>query len=174
MSSTVLSTRRGGVWLGLVKVRLWLLASSLNDINYRSRRWRLLDRGGRLNQTRRPEHPNQPNSRQEERRKRRKSIFQHSPALHLILSQEHGNQLGFGAWSLSADASHILLKTDHLKQYRHSSFGNYYLHRLSDGSTFPLVPPSNPPRVAHAAWSPTGRSIAWVMANDIYVVQTPT
>ncbi|KAG8722707.1 hypothetical protein FRC08_012586 [Ceratobasidium sp. 394] len=89
------------------------------------------------------------------------------------VKDEHGNILGFNSWSLSADASHILLKTDYLKQYRHSSFGNFYLHRLSDGTTFPLVPPSNPPRVALATWSPTGRSIAWVMSNDIYVVQDP-
>ncbi|KAF8739128.1 Dipeptidyl aminopeptidase, partial [Rhizoctonia solani] len=78
------------------------------------------------------------------------------------VKDEHGNQLVFSSWSLSADASHVLLKTDYLKQYRHSSFGNFYLHRLSDGRTFPLVPPSNPPRVVHAAWSPTGRSIAWL------------
>ncbi|QRV73760.1 dipeptidyl aminopeptidase [Ceratobasidium sp. AG-Ba] len=90
------------------------------------------------------------------------------------VKDEHGNILAFNSWSLSADASHILLKTDHLKQYRHSSFGNFYLHRLADGTTFPLVPPSNPPKVALATWSPTGRSIAWVMANDIYVVQDPT
>ncbi|KAG8746072.1 hypothetical protein FRC10_006175 [Ceratobasidium sp. 414] len=89
------------------------------------------------------------------------------------VKDEHGNSLAFNSWSLSADASHILLKTDYLKQYRHSSFGNFYLHRLSDGTTFPLVPPSNPPRVALATWSPTGRSIAWVMSNDIYVVQDP-
>ncbi|KAG8678003.1 hypothetical protein FRC09_020209, partial [Ceratobasidium sp. 395] len=90
------------------------------------------------------------------------------------VKDEHGNVLAFSSWSLSADASHILLKTDYLKQYRHSSFGNFYLHRLSDGTTFPLIPPSNPPRVALATWSPTGRSIAWVMSNDIYVIQNPT
>lgn len=101
------------------------------------------------------------------------SLFYEDVASYLTFLQEHGNRLGFGSWSLSADATHILLKTDYVKQYRHSSFGNYYLHRLSDGQTFPLVPPSNPPRVVHAAWSPTGRSIAWVMSNDIYVVQDP-
>ncbi|CCO31163.1 hypothetical protein BN14_05198 [Rhizoctonia solani AG-1 IB] len=90
------------------------------------------------------------------------------------VKDEHGNQLAFSSWSLSADASHVLLKTDYLKQYRHSSFGNFYLHRLSDGRTFPLIPPSNPPRVVHAAWSPTGRSIAWVMGNDIYVAKDPS
>ncbi|CAE6405098.1 unnamed protein product [Rhizoctonia solani] len=90
------------------------------------------------------------------------------------VKDEHGNLLAFNSWSLSADASHVLLKTDYVKQYRHSSFGNFYLHRLSDGRTFPLIPPSNPPRVVHAAWSPTGRSIAWVMANDIYVIQEPS
>ncbi|CAE6526034.1 unnamed protein product [Rhizoctonia solani] len=90
------------------------------------------------------------------------------------VKDEHGNLLAFSSWSLSTDASHILLKTDYLKQYRHSSFGNFYIHRLSDGHTFPLIPPSNPPRVVHAAWSPTGRNIAWVMANDIYVVKEPS
>ncbi|KDQ19524.1 hypothetical protein BOTBODRAFT_153437 [Botryobasidium botryosum FD-172 SS1] len=84
-----------------------------------------------------------------------------------------GNTLKWSSWSLSADMSYILLKTDHLKQWRHSSFGNYYVHDLTTHATFPLAPPTTPPTISHVAWSPTGAAIAYVSGNDIYVVPSP-
>jgi dipeptidyl aminopeptidase len=57
------------------------------------------------------------------------------------------------------------------KQWRHSGFSNYYIHSLDDHSTIPLAPPSNPPRIAYATWSPVGSSIAYVAENDIYLVR---
>ena len=82
---------------------------------------------------------------------------------------------------------YVLLKTDHRKvsiqilvsfvlltaipqQWRHSSFGNYYLHSLDDHSTKPIVSPSNPPVVAYAQWAPLGHSIAFVTGNDIHLI----
>ncbi|EIN06216.1 dipeptidyl aminopeptidase [Punctularia strigosozonata HHB-11173 SS5] len=85
-----------------------------------------------------------------------------------------GNPLHYSEWKLSADMKYLLVKADALKQWRHSSFGNYYVHNLEDHSTWPLFPPSHPPTTAYATWSPTGESIAFVTGNDLYVVTSPS
>ncbi|KIR27438.1 dipeptidyl aminopeptidase [Cryptococcus deuterogattii LA55] len=87
----------------------------------------------------------------------------------LVLDLE-GNQLHWTAWALSADMQYVLFKTDHLKQWRHSSFGNYWIHRRHDSFTFPLVPPTSPPTVAKCTWSPVGHALAFVSKNDVYIV----
>jgi len=56
------------------------------------------------------------------------------------------------------------------QQWRHSSFGNYYVHNIVEKKTRPVIPPSDPPRTAYATWSPTGSGIAFVTDNDIYVL----
>jgi dipeptidyl aminopeptidase B len=56
------------------------------------------------------------------------------------------------------------------EQWRHSSFGNYYIHGLEDKTTHPLIPPSHPPTISYVTWSPTGQSIAFVRKNDIYLL----
>ncbi|KAI9510550.1 dipeptidyl aminopeptidase [Russula earlei] len=76
------------------------------------------------------------------------------------LVNEHGNRLIWSSWKLSPDMKYMLIKADSLKQWRHSSFGNYWIH----------IPPSYPPIVAYATWSPIGERIAYVMKNDIFVV----
>jgi dipeptidyl aminopeptidase B len=58
------------------------------------------------------------------------------------------------------------------QQWRHSSFGNYYVHDLETKETHPILPPSNPPLTAYATWSPTGESIAFVQENDLYLLLT--
>ncbi|KAI0249668.1 dipeptidyl aminopeptidase [Lactifluus subvellereus] len=90
------------------------------------------------------------------------------------LKDEQGNGLGWSSWKLSPDMKYMLIKADHLKQWRWSSFGNYWIFNLETKETYPLVPPSNPPTVAYATWSPTGERIAYVMNNDLYVVPTPS
>lgn len=81
-----------------------------------------------------------------------------------------GNQLYFQDWRLSADMKYILLKRDYRKQWRHSSFGNFYVHRLEDGITFPLDEVVMPAQVALAVWAPVGHNVAFVRGNDVYVV----
>lgn len=82
--------------------------------------------------------------------------------------------------------NYILVKTDYKKvspeltparlnhnfaqQWRWSSFGNYYIHKLSDHTTHPVAPPTRPASIAYATWSPTGESIAFVSGNDLYVL----
>ena len=64
--------------------------------------------------------------------------------------------------------------TNFERQWRYSGWGNYYLHSLSDGSTRALLPPTNPPTVAYAAWAPVGQALAYVSNNDLYVLPEPT
>ena len=59
------------------------------------------------------------------------------------------------------------------QQWRHSSFGNYYIYDLTAHVTVPLVTPSWPPETAYAKWSPTGQSIAYVAHNDLFILPSP-
>ncbi|OCF39775.1 dipeptidyl aminopeptidase [Kwoniella heveanensis CBS 569] len=82
----------------------------------------------------------------------------------------HGNKLHWQTWQLSADMEYVLFKTDHVKQWRHSSFGNYWVHRRSDSVTFPVIPPSTHPTTTLCKWSPVGHALAFVNKNDLYVI----
>ncbi|KAI0676150.1 dipeptidyl aminopeptidase [Trametes maxima] len=85
-----------------------------------------------------------------------------------------GRPFGWSSWKLSSDMKYLLVKADYRKQWRHSSFGNYYIYEFDSKRTWPLVPPSHPPTTAYAVWSPTGQSIAYVTENDLYVVPSPS
>ncbi|THU97687.1 dipeptidyl aminopeptidase [Dendrothele bispora CBS 962.96] len=87
---------------------------------------------------------------------------------------EHGKPLAWSNWQLSPDMKFILIKADYKKQWRWSSFGNYYIHNIADKTTHPIIPPSDPPSTAYATWSPTGQSIAYVTDNDLYVLTSPS
>ncbi|KAI5995630.1 dipeptidyl aminopeptidase [Pisolithus albus] len=89
------------------------------------------------------------------------------------VKDENGNQLNWTEWKLSPDMRYILVKADKVKQWRHSSFGNYYVHDLETKATNPLLPPTDPPVTAYATWAPTGQSIAFVASNDLYVLPSP-
>ncbi|PCH36456.1 dipeptidyl aminopeptidase [Wolfiporia cocos MD-104 SS10] len=90
------------------------------------------------------------------------------------LKDEHGRRLIQSSWKLSPDMRYMLLKADTVKLWRHSSYGNYYVHDLQTKTTWPLVPPRYPPKTAHATWSPIGQSIAYVLNNDLYVIPSPS
>ena len=81
-----------------------------------------------------------------------------------------GQRLNWQSWTLSADMEYVLFKTDHVKQWRHSSFGNYWIHRRSDSTTFPIVPPVNTPTISRVTWAPAGHSLAFVNKNDLYII----
>ena len=81
-----------------------------------------------------------------------------------------GNKLQWREWAISADMEYVLFKTDYVRQWRHSSFGNYWIHRLSDSVTFPIVPPTSPPTITRCTWSSVSHSMAYVSENDLYVI----
>ncbi|KAJ8455895.1 hypothetical protein ONZ45_g18849 [Pleurotus djamor] len=86
------------------------------------------------------------------------------------VKDEHNQAIYWSSWKLSPDMKYLLVKTDHKKQWRWSSFGNYYVHEIATRHTRPLLPPTNPPTTAFATWAPTGEAIAYVQNNDLYVV----
>ncbi|KAJ7643291.1 dipeptidyl aminopeptidase [Mycena polygramma] len=86
----------------------------------------------------------------------------------------NGLPLSWASWKLSPDMKYILVKSDHQKLWRWSSFGNYYIHEIATKRTKALIPPTHPPTVAYATWSPTGQSIAYVTGNDLYILPSPT
>lgn len=85
-----------------------------------------------------------------------------------------GERIHFQDWKLSSDKRFVVLKADHRKLWRHSSYGNYYIHRFSDHKTFALRTPAIPAEVAYVEWSPTSHSLAYVYQNDLYIVTAAT
>ncbi|KAF9465555.1 dipeptidyl peptidase IV N-terminal region-domain-containing protein [Collybia nuda] len=86
------------------------------------------------------------------------------------IKDENGQQLWWSDWQISPDMKYILVKADYRKQWRWSSFGNYYVHNIAEKNTFPVTTPTKPSETAYATWSPTGNSIAYVINNDLYVL----
>ncbi|KAF7303130.1 hypothetical protein MKEN_01276700 [Mycena kentingensis (nom. inval.)] len=86
----------------------------------------------------------------------------------------NGIPLSWASWKLSPDMKYILVESDHKKLWRWSSYGNYYIHEISTKKTTPLVPPTHPPAVSYATWSPTGEAIAYVTGNDLYLLPSPS
>ncbi|KAK0215051.1 dipeptidyl aminopeptidase [Armillaria fumosa] len=87
---------------------------------------------------------------------------------------EDGRRLDFWDWKLSPDMQYLLFKADHRKQWRWSSFGNYYVHSIADKATWPIgTSNKTDPKMTYATWAPTGQSIAYVESNDLYVLPTP-
>lgn len=86
---------------------------------------------------------------------------------------EHGQPLYWDDWKLSPDAKYVLFQVDRVKGWRHSSYGNYYIHDLEKGSTQPLAHPSSPPVISYATWAPTSNAVAYVSQNDLYVTPAP-
>ncbi|KAK0188392.1 dipeptidyl aminopeptidase [Armillaria mellea] len=88
---------------------------------------------------------------------------------------EGGRRLDFWDWKISPGMEYLLFKADHRKQWRWSSFGNYYVHSIADKATWPIgTLNKTDPKMAYATWAPTGQSIAYVESNDLYVLPTPT
>lgn len=89
------------------------------------------------------------------------------------VKDERGRPLIWDEWKLSPDAKYILFQADRVKGWRHSSFGNYYVHDLTQGVTKPLVAPTDPPVISYATWAPTRNVVSFVANNDLYVVPSP-
>ncbi|RKP04481.1 dipeptidyl peptidase IV N-terminal region-domain-containing protein, partial [Thamnocephalis sphaerospora] len=55
---------------------------------------------------------------------------------------------------------------------RHSSLAEYIIYQVSDGKTFRLAQSGEQATTSYAEWSPTGHSVLYVRANDLYVRDT--
>lgn len=90
-----------------------------------------------------------------------------------VIDSRTSSPLQWDWWRLSADGEFVLFRSNSRKQWRWSSHGTYWVHRLKDHKTYPLhsaTVGAEEPTVAYAEWSPTGHSIAYVSDNDLYVV----
>ncbi|GAA5990808.1 hypothetical protein JCM10908_000026 [Rhodotorula pacifica] len=89
-----------------------------------------------------------------------------------------GSRLKWSRYQLSADGQYALFDTDWTKVWRHSTLANFYLHRIATSAssssdsprTHPILPPFSPPRTSLALFSPTSHHLAYVHANDLYIL----
>lgn len=89
------------------------------------------------------------------------------------LTNEYNAPFPWADWKLSADMKYLLVKGNYRKQWRWSSFGNYYVHNIASKKTRPIIKTIEPAVTAYATWSPTGESIAFVHENDLYYLPSP-
>ncbi|KIY51898.1 hypothetical protein FISHEDRAFT_70393 [Fistulina hepatica ATCC 64428] len=86
------------------------------------------------------------------------------------VTDENGEPITkWAEWRLSPDMKHIIVKTDQVKLWRHSSFGNFYVHTIASKETRSLSTPRHPPTATYATWSPKG-DVAYVDNGDLYVL----
>lgn len=70
---------------------------------------------------------------------------------------------------LSPTRKHALLAANIKKNYRHSTFANYFIYDVEKKTTKPLVPGNGRDFVALVAWSPLGDKVAYILDNNIYI-----
>ncbi|SCV67402.1 BQ2448_5013 [Microbotryum intermedium] len=87
--------------------------------------------------------------------------------------QGSGQPLYWTKFAVSADLKYVLFATNPVSQWRHSSHANFYVHTVESGETVALRPPSTTPHTAVASFSPKDHHIAYVHANDLYIVESP-
>jgi dipeptidyl aminopeptidase len=71
--------------------------------------------------------------------------------------------------TLSPDHQTLLLTANQKKNYRHSSYSNFFLFNLKDRKHVPLVPGKPEAFVALAVWSPTSDKVSYVLDNNLYI-----
>ncbi|GAA5941973.1 S9 family peptidase [Sporobolomyces koalae] len=84
-----------------------------------------------------------------------------------------GTKLEWSRFRVSADLQFILFDTEWTKQWRHSTYANFWIHNVSASTTKRLRGPSYPPRTSFASFSPKNHHIAYVHSNDLYVLESP-
>lgn len=70
---------------------------------------------------------------------------------------------------LRPDLKKALFVTERKKNYRHSSFGNYWILDVETKEVKPLLKGDDKARIAVASWAPNGKAIALVYENNVYV-----
>lgn len=70
---------------------------------------------------------------------------------------------------LSPNRKYAVIVTNQIKNYRHSSFGNYFLYNLETKHTEPLYPDHVEDKIAVAKWAPTSNKVAFVQDNNLFI-----
>ena len=77
----------------------------------------------------------------------------------------------FDDYEMSADGQTLLIQTKTERIYRHSFTAEYYIYKVKEKSLIPLSP-NGPQQVP--TFSPDGKHIAFVRANNIYITDGQT
>jgi dipeptidyl-peptidase-4 len=87
---------------------------------------------------------------------------------HLIPSGQ-SDPLHIDGYQWSDDGAQLLIFTNAQKVWRLRTRGDYWILRLADGHLTRLGPQAPPASLMFAKFSPDGRNVAWVQANNLYV-----
>ncbi|SSD61971.1 related to Dipeptidyl aminopeptidase B [Saccharomycodes ludwigii] len=96
-----------------------------------------------------------------------KSVFNSSYAKILLNGKYfvfEGTNITIDSFIASPDLSKVIIRSDTVKNWRHSSFGTYYLYDISH-DFFSKIGEN----IAVAHWSPDSQYIAYILANNLYV-----
>ncbi|EGG01205.1 dipeptidyl aminopeptidase IV [Melampsora larici-populina 98AG31] len=104
-----------------------------------------------------------------------------SKTTKLLLSQSdirtpNGKSINYKSFTVSSDLRYVMLKSDIIKQWRYSTFANYWIFDTHT-KTIQILHPNAlgaHTNVSLATWSPSGHSIAYVHQNDIYLLSSPS
>ncbi|WP_378185774.1 S9 family peptidase [Aquimarina sp. W85] len=88
----------------------------------------------------------------------------------ILNSQAIAGLSGFQDYSFNSDESLILLLTDSEKIYRHSKRGIYYLYDVASKKILKI----SDKKIQEPTLSPDGHKIAYVLDNNIYVINLQT
>lgn len=70
---------------------------------------------------------------------------------------------------LSPNKKYAILITNTEKNYRHSSFADYFIYDFEKNTYLPLSPKESDGKIAIAKWSPLSDKIAYVLNNNLFI-----
>ncbi|GJQ85661.1 hypothetical protein Trydic_g20209 [Trypoxylus dichotomus] len=73
-------------------------------------------------------------------------------------------------YTLSPDNSFVLIRYDVISIFRHSTTSKYTIYDLASGEYYPV---GNEQHLSYATWSPNGKSLVYILGNNIFYVPTP-
>lgn len=80
-----------------------------------------------------------------------------------------GSPLEINDYQWSEDKSRLLIFTNTRRVWRTNTRGDYWVYGMADGSLRKLGGDADPSTLMFAKFSPDGRRVAYVRANDLYV-----
>lgn len=81
----------------------------------------------------------------------------------------NGQQRRVLSYEVNADRTKIVVSTDYISNWRHSSFSNYWIVDAATGDVEPVHTEDPEAFLSLAVWSPVGDKIAYVYENNIYI-----
>ena len=76
---------------------------------------------------------------------------------------------GFDGYSFSADETKLMIETNNQPLYRYSFYSTYFIHDLTSGKTKMLLKDDSK-QARSATFSPAGNRVAYVLDNNLYVL----